>query len=218
VTLTWAAAVTERVGLGTSVLVAPMHNPLEMANILASLDVLSGGRLVVGVGVGWSRAEYEALGHTFGDRGARADEILELWRAAWTDDPASFHGDHYDFDDIRVLPQPDRAIPIWVGAGAEAGYRRAVDRGDGFQLIGVTPDEARPVIERLRRDRPDPDDFTISLRTGWDPNGMDPDVISAEHAAYAEAGVQHVVSAPWRNDLPAWLNSMEKLARLTGLS
>ena len=139
-TLTWAAAVTERVGLGTSVLVAPMHNPLETANTLASIDALSGGRLVVGVGVGWSAAESEALGYSFEDRGARADEILDVWRAAWTDDPAGFHGDHYDFDGVRVLPQPAHPISIWVGAGVEAGYRRAVERGDGFQLISVTPD------------------------------------------------------------------------------
>lgn len=216
-TLTWAAASTERIGLGTSVWVAPMHEALESANAFASLDVLSGGRLTIGVGVGWSEREYQALGRDFGDRGARADEIIDVWRAAWGEDPASFHGDHHDFTDIRVLPRPERRIPIWVGAGSEPGYRRAVERADGFQLLGLDPEAARPVVERLRRDRPDPDDFTISLRTGWDPNGMDPDVIRAEHDAYAEAGVQHVVSAPWRTDVESWLDSMARLAELTGL-
>jgi ABC-type Fe3+-hydroxamate transport system substrate-binding protein len=72
------------------------------------------------------------------------------------------------------------------------------------------------VIERLRRDRPE-ESFTISLRTGWDPNGMDPDRIETEYAAYAAAGVQHVVAAPWRSDLDSWLDSMRKLAELTGL-
>jgi len=91
-TLTWAAAVTERVRLGTSVLVVPQHNPVWLANHLASVDAMSGGRLVVGAGVGWSRREYEALGVSFADRGRRLDEILELLRVAWQDDPVSFAG------------------------------------------------------------------------------------------------------------------------------
>src|SRR5690242_13662322 len=89
-TLTWAAAVTERVRLGTSVLVVPQHNPVWLANHLATVDAMSGGRLLLGAGVGWSEREYEALGQGFGDRGRRLDEILELLRTAWRDDPASF--------------------------------------------------------------------------------------------------------------------------------
>jgi probable F420-dependent oxidoreductase len=216
VTLSWAAAVTERVRLGTSVWVAPLHHPVESANTLASLDVLSGGRLTIGVGVGWSEAEFDALGQRFGDRGDRTDEILDLWRACWRDDPVRFEGEHYRLDDVRVLPQPVGDMPIWVGGGTERAHRRAVERGDGFQLIGLKPDRARPVIERIRRDRPE-ESFTISLRTGWDPNGMDPDEIVAEHAAYADAGVQHVVAAPWRKDLASWLDSMRRLADLTDL-
>jgi probable F420-dependent oxidoreductase len=216
VALTWAAAVTERVGLGTSVWVAPMHNPVESANTLASLDVLSGGRLTVGVGVGWSEAEFAALGYGFADRGTRTDEIIDLWRACWRDDPVRFDGHHYRVDDVRVLPQPARDVPVWVGGGTDRAHRRAVDRGDGFQLIGLKPEQARPVVERLRRDRPE-ESFTISLRTGWDPNGMDPDEIVAEQAAYADAGVQHVVAAPWRRDLESWLDSMRRLAEITGL-
>lgn len=216
VALTWAAAATERVGLGTSVWVAAMHNPVESANTFASLDSLSGGRLVVGVGVGWSAAEFDALGHDFGNRGNRTDEIIDLWRACWRDDPVHFHGRHYHVEDVRVLPQPAGEVPIWVGGGTDRAHRRAVERGDGFQLIGLKPDQARPVIDRLRRDRPD-DSFTISLRTGWDPNGMDPAEIVAEHAAYAEAGVQHVVAAPWRSNIEEWLDSMRRLADLTGI-
>ena len=121
-----------------------------------------------------------------------------MLRTAWRDDPASFHGEHYDFDDIRVVPKPAHDIAIWVGGSSERAYRRGVELGDGYQIIGVTPEEAQPVIARLRRDRPE-DTFTISLRTGWDPQGMDPDRIREEHVAFAEAGVQHVVSAPWRS-------------------
>ncbi|MGZ6908860.1 MAG: TIGR03619 family F420-dependent LLM class oxidoreductase [Acidimicrobiia bacterium] len=216
-TLTWAAAVTERVGLGTSVLVLPQHNPLALANALASLDALSHGRVTVAAGVGWSEAEFVALGYSFQDRGRRTDEIIALLRTVWRDDPASFSGDFYAFADLRVLPQPAHEIPIWIGGGVEAAYRRAVGLGDGFQLIGLTPEECAAPVARLRADRPEPE-FTISLRTGWDPLGMDHDRIRREHDDYAAAGVQHVVCAPWRNDLDDWLRSMDTLAELVGTS
>ena len=215
VTLSWAAAVTERVGLGTSVLVVPSHEPVGLANALASLDNLSGGRLVVGAGVGWSEAEFVALGHDFHTRGRRLDEALALFRAVWADDPVTFHGEFSDLEDIRVLPKPADRIPIWIGGGTDAAHRRAVELGDGFQVIGVTPDEAAAVVARLRDARPEPE-FTISLRTGWDPQGMDPGVIGEERAAFAEAGIQHVVAAPWRNDLDGWLRSMDLLADIVG--
>jgi probable F420-dependent oxidoreductase len=216
VTLTWAAAVTEEIGLGTSVLVVPQHPPLELANSLASLDALSGGRLTLGVGVGWSAGEFEALGQGFHDRGARLDEILDMWRVVWRDDPASFHGPTISFDDLRVLPKPHGPIPILVGGGTERARRRAVERGDGFHFIGVTPDEIRGPIAELRAERPEPE-FTISFRTGWDPQGMEHDRIRAERDAYEDAGVGYVVSAPWRTDLDSWLRSMELLADLIGI-
>lgn len=213
VTLSWAAAVTERVGVGTSVLVVPTHHPLALANSLASLDNLSGGRLVVGVGVGWSEAEYRALGAEFFDRGRRLDEALALFRAAWSEDPLSFHGRYTDCDDIRVLPRPAGPVPLWVGGGSEPAYRRAAELGDGYQAIGLTPEQAVSVVARVRALRPDPT-FTISLRTGWDPQGMDPARIADERVAFAEAGIQHVVAAPWQRALDAWLSSMERLAEL----
>jgi probable F420-dependent oxidoreductase len=216
VTLTWAAAVTEHVALGTSVLVAPQHPPLAMANTLASLDRLSGGRIIAGVGVGWSAGEFAALGQSFDDRGDRLDEILDAWRVVWRDDPASFHGSTVSFDDLRVLPKPAHDIPIWIGGGVARARRRAVERGDGFHFIGVTPDEVRAPIAELRAERPEPA-FVMSLRTGWDPQGMDPDLIRAERDAYEAAGIQYVVSAPWRTDLDDWLRTMELLAGIVGI-
>ena len=215
-TLTWAAAVTEQVRLGTSVLVVPQHNPVWLANHLASVDAMSGGRLIVGAGVGWSRREYEALGMSFGDRGRRLDEILDLLRVAWRDDPVSFSGDTYEITDIRFLPKPAHEIPIWIGGGVEAAFRRAVDHGDGFHVVGLKPPEVVPIVERLRRDRPEPS-FTISARTGWDPQGMDPGLIREERAAFEAAGVQHMVAAPWQKDLDGWLRSMDHLADLLDL-
>jgi probable F420-dependent oxidoreductase len=212
-TLAWAAAATERVGLGTSVMVVPMHEPVSLANQLASLDALSKGRLRLAVGVGWSEAEYAAVGADFSTRGPRLDEALELFRVLWRDDPASFEGTFRSFTGMRLLPKPVGAIPIWVGGRSEVAHRRAVTKGDGFQLIGVTPEQAAPIVARLRADRPEAD-FTISLRTGWDPLGMDPQQIRDEHVAFAEAGIQHVVAAPWRKDLAEWRQAMRELAAL----
>jgi probable F420-dependent oxidoreductase len=215
-TLSWAAAVTERVRLGTSVLVVPQHNPVWLANHLATVDQMSGGRLVVGAGIGWSEREYEALGQGFHDRGRRMDEILDLLRSAWRDDPVTFDGERYPLREIRFLPKPAHAIPIWVGGGVEAAFRRGVEKGDGFHVVGLKPPELVPIVERLRRDRPEPA-FTISARTGWDPQGMDPGLIREERDAFEAAGVQHMVAAPWQTDLDAWLRSMDLLADLVGL-
>ncbi len=212
-TLTWAAAATERVGLGTSVLVVPQHNPLALANALASLDALSGGRLTIGAGVGWSAAEFAALGHSFADRGRRMDEMLDVLRACWGPDPVDFDGQFVHLDAMKVQPKPAHRIPIWVGGGSEPAYRRAAERGDGFHAIGLDPDGAARVVERMRRDRPE-SSFTISLRTGWDPQGMEPDQIRRERDAFELAGIQHVVGAPWRNDAASWMRSMELLAEL----
>ena len=215
-TLTWAAASAPTIGLGTSVLVLPQHNALALANSLASLDALSGGRLTIAAGVGWSKAEFDALQWPFENRGRRMDEIIRVLRTCWSEDPASFDGEFWNFDDLRVLPKPAHPIPIWIGGSSERAYRRGVELGDGFQLIGITPEQAVEPIRRLREVRPD-ESFTISLRTGWDPLGMEPDLIRRELDGFAAAGIQHVVSAPWRTTLDEWLQSMELLAETTGL-
>ena len=211
--LGWAAAATTSIGLGTSVMVVPQYHPLQLANALATLDQLSGGRVILGAGVGWSEAEFAALDQDFTTRGQRLDEAIDIMRAVWDADPASFTGDHYRFDDLKVQPKPAHRIPILIGGGSEATFRRAVERGDGFHAISTDPGDLAPIVTRLRETRPG-DDFLISYRTGWDPQGMDPGVIADEAAAYAAAGVQHVVSAPWRDSLDDWLRSMELLVEI----
>ena len=213
-TLTWAAAATATIGVATSVLVVPQYHPLWLANATSSLDALSGGRLKLGVGVGWSEAEFEALDQGFHDRGKRADEILEILALCWSTDPASYHGAFYDFDDIKVQPKPAHPIEVWIGGSSPAAFERARRFGSGFQLIGLKPDTIAGPIRRLRSDHPDPANFTIGLRTGWDPQGMNPDQIVEEKQGFAAAGVQHVVCAPWRTDLDGWMRSMEQLAGL----
>ena len=210
--LTWAGAATRSIGLGTSVLVVPQYHPLWLANATSSLDALTGGRLRLGVGVGWSEAEFEALGQDFHTRGARADEILEALELCWTTDPSSYKGAFYEFTDIKVQPKPAHPIEVWIGGRGDAAFRRARRFGSGFQLIGLKPGTIAEPVQRLRADHPDPDRYTISLRTGWDPQGMSPDEIASERDAFAAAGVQHVVAAPWQTDIGSWLRSMEMLA------
>src|ERR1700680_2522589 len=127
-TLTGAAACTSRVGLGTSVLVLPMRHPLPLAKELATLQNLSGGRLILGAGVGWLEAEFAALGVPFRERGRRMDEGITLMRAVWSEDPVSFEARYIPavVKNMRSMPQPETPIPIWIGGTSEAALRRAV--------------------------------------------------------------------------------------------
>jgi hypothetical protein len=170
--------------------------------------------------VGWSEAEFDALGQDFHTRGRRTDEILEAVHACWTTDPTSHEGEFFAFDDIRVLPKPAHPIDVWVGGSSDAAFGRAKRHPwiAGFQLIGLKPDTIVDPIKRLRDEHPDADAFTISLRTGWDPQGMPPEEIAAELEQFEAAGVQHVTSAPWRSSVDEWIRSMELLADIAGLA
>ena len=138
--LTWAGAVTERVGLGTSVLVVPLYPAALLANTLASLDQLSGGRVILGAGVGWLEAEFRAAGVPMSERGARMDEALDVLRACWSEDPIHFEGRWLELQDVRMQPQPARPIPVWIGGSGERAYRRAVEKGDGFHAVRRDPE------------------------------------------------------------------------------
>jgi probable F420-dependent oxidoreductase len=211
--LTWAAAVTERVRLGTSVLVLPMRHPLPLAKELATLQNLSDGRLILGAGVGWLEAEFRALGVPFHERGRRTDEGVAVMRAVWTQDPVTFHAKYIDaeIDEMTMRPQPVKPIPIWFGARSEAAYARTVRIGDGWHGSQLSPEEAAPVIARLRRDRPEPE-FTISLRYHW--NGKDAGVLRAAVAAYAAVGVQHLMVHPLDRDVDDWNTVIEGVGRV----
>ena len=167
-TLTWAAAFTKKIGLGTSVLVLPMRHPLPLAKELATLQNLSEGRLILGAGVGWMEAEFAALGVPFRERGRRMDEGIAMMRAVWNQDPVSFPARHIPavIEDMRMLPQPVKPIPIWIGGSSEAALTRAA-RLDGWHGSRLAPEEAAPIVRRLREQRPEAE-FAISLRYGWD--------------------------------------------------
>ena len=131
--LTWAAAVTKRVRLGTSVLVLPMRHPLPLAKELATLQNFSEGRLILGAGVGWLEAEFAALGVPFRERGRRMDEGIAMMRAVWSEDPVTFRSRWVPavIEYMRMLPKPVKPIPIWIGGSSEAALARAL-RLDGW--------------------------------------------------------------------------------------
>jgi probable F420-dependent oxidoreductase len=140
--LSFAAAATSTIGLGTGVLLLPEHNPVLMAKQAATLDNLSGGRFTLGIGVGWSREEFDALGVPFERRAARTAEYVAAMRTLWRDDLASFDGEFVSFESVRVNPKPVGAhgIPIVVGGNSDAALRRVAAWGDGwygFNLAGV---------------------------------------------------------------------------------
>jgi probable F420-dependent oxidoreductase len=209
-TLTWAAAFTKRVRLGTTVLVLPMRHPLPLAKELATLQLLSGGRLILGAGVGWMEAEFNALGVPFKERGRRMDEGIAMMRAVWTQDPVTFPTKYIaaEIADMRMRPHPPY-IPIWIGGRSDPAIARAL-RHDGWHGSRTTVEEAPAVVARLRAVRPEPE-FTISLRSSWD--GQDDGELRARLQGYAAAGIQHVLIEPFERELIDWLRAVERVAR-----
>src|SRR6202012_716843 len=127
VSMSYIAAHTSRIGVGVSVLIMPYRNPIPTAKALATLDLMSGGRVIVGVGVGWNEAESKALGVPFNERGARTNEYLRLWQACWAPGLVSFDGKFFSFADMHVNPKPvpQPHPPIWIGGFSDAALRRA---------------------------------------------------------------------------------------------
>lgn len=152
VMLTWLAAQTSRVRLGTSVLVLPYLHPMVLAKELATLDHLSGGRLTVGVGVGSLPEENAALGVAYDTRGAYCNEFLEVMRRLWTEERASFHGRFFDFEDLISSPKPLQQPhpPIVIGGNRPPALRRVASLGDGWHPLGVSPDGVRRRLETIR--------------------------------------------------------------------
>jgi probable F420-dependent oxidoreductase len=138
--LAHVAAVTERVTLGTEVLVLPQRHPTLVAKQVSTLDTLSGGRVRLGVGVGWQESEYEALGESFRTRGTRMDEAIRLLRAYWTDAEVNAPGPHYPMTAMAMEPKPPQGgrLPIWIGGMSEAAFRRVGQLGDGWLASRIT--------------------------------------------------------------------------------
>jgi len=150
-TLSWLAGLTRGIRLGTTVLIVPYRHPLLIARMAANLNDLSGGRLILGVGVGSLREEFELLGAPFEDRGARADDAMRALRAALSRTQPEYHGRYFDFEGFLVEPcavQP--RVPMWVGGRTRRSLRRAVELGDGWAPFGLRSDEIAGMLQRAR--------------------------------------------------------------------
>ncbi len=211
IALSFAAAASSRIRLATGVLLLPEHNPVIVAKQAASLDRLSGGRLTLGIGIGWSREEFEALGVPFERRAARTAEYVAAMRTLWREDVASFDGQFVAFDPIRVNPKPvaRQGLPVVVGGNSNAALGRVAAWGDGwygFNLEGV--DEVRDRIGRLKK---------LCAQAGRDRAGLRLAVALAaprveDVGALAELGVDELVLVEAPPDtadaVPGWISAL----------
>ncbi len=147
----YLAGLTERLELGTNILILPQRPAVLVAKQAAELDVLCGGRLRLGIGIGWNKVEYDALGYDFHNRGRRCEEQVALLRALWTQPLVTFRGQYHTVEDAGINPLPvQRPIPIWFGGLADAVLRRMARLGDGWMPNPLPVDKGRAVVERLR--------------------------------------------------------------------
>lgn len=206
--LAYAAAVTKRIRLATGVVILPQRHPLYVAKEMATLDLLSGGRTILGIGSGWLKEEFEALGLDFHVRGARTDEAIKSLRALWRDNPSNFHGKHFDFGPVLSFPKPAQTsgIPIHIGGHSPAAARRAGRLGDGFF----------PAVS----DVPKLNELFALMRAEADKAGRDANKIELScvgRAAvdslktFADIGISRVVVAPPAFDTEGLTRGLEKI-------
>lgn len=199
--LTWVAAATERIKLATGILILPQRNPAVLAKEVATLDVLSGGRVVLGVGVGWLKEEFDVLGIPFEERGARTDDHIEALRAFWTQDEPTFHGPFSSFDKAKSYPKPAQAggVPIVVGGHTPAAARRAGRLGDGFFPASARFEDLAGILDVMRAAATDAgrDPAAIEVTAG---GAMD--VEGAKR--YADLGVSRLVIPALGRNAEEW--------------
>jgi probable F420-dependent oxidoreductase len=231
--LTYLLSITQRINVGTSVLVIPYRNPVHTAKALATADYLSGGRVILGVGVGWWREEFQGLGVPFEDRAARTVEYLRLMKQIWTQPRVVFHGRFTRIAEAGgVRPHPARAIPIWIGGHSRAALERVVAVGDGWHPLGLRPPvglhppELAAKVRQLRdlatAAGRDPAEITISFKApfrfdasvgaGRPPLTGSAAQIVEDLQAYVAAGVEHFVLDFSVPTVPEMLEVMERLA------
>ena len=227
--LAMVAGVTERAKLGTTVLVLPHRHPVLAAKTLATLDHLSGGRVILGAGVGWMREEIELLGAPYDARGAWSDEAIRIMRACWREERTRFKGRFFTFDDIGCFPKPARGdIPIWMGGHSKPALRRIVALADGWHAAFPTAAGLESGLAELRAECATQkrrfEDLAITLRAGLSirpsPGGANrkalqgtPEEIVADLRTFKALGVSHVLMEASYRDLGQMTRTFETFAR-----
>ncbi len=235
-TVMYLLTVTQRINVGTSVLVIPYRNPVHTAKALATADYLSGGRVILGAGIGWWREEFEGLGVPFADRAARTVEYLTIMKMIWTQPRVAFAGRFARISEAGgVRPHPARAggIPIWIGGHSEAALRRVVEVADGWHPLGLRPPvtlHPPEMVAKVKRLRDlaraagrDPATITVSFKgplkfddatgAGRSPLTGSPAQIVEDLRAYVAAGVQHFVLDFSVPAVPQMVAVLERFAR-----
>jgi probable F420-dependent oxidoreductase len=194
VTFGYLAAVTTSLELVTGILILPQRQTVLVAKQAAEVDLLSGGRLRLGIGLGWNAVEYEALGEDFSNRGKRSEEQLDLMRTLWTEQTVTYHGTYHQVTGAGLAPLPiQRPIPVWFGASSPRACRRAGRLGDGwFPLVGPGPkleQALQEVAQAAREAGRDPAQIAMEGRVSWNGNADD---LAAGLRVWADAGASHV--------------------------
>jgi probable F420-dependent oxidoreductase len=196
--LTHVAAATSTIRLGTNIYLVPLRHPLLTARTAVTLDVLSGGRLTLGVGVGWLEGEFEAMGVDFRTRGARCREYVRALRTLWTEPEPEFHGRYVSFGPVKFEPKPIQkpSIPILLGGETDAALARAAAVGDGWYGAGHTPETARTQVQKLRAllDQAGRAAVPFEITASHKP----PTLTRDDVRRYADAGVQRIAVVPWQ--------------------
>ena len=224
--LSYVAATTQTIGLGTSVLVLPYHNPIRLAKTAATLDVLSGGRLVLGVGVGVIEQELDAMGSPYVERGAITDESIAIMKELWTQENPSYQGRFHSFSGMQFSPKPAQKphIPLLIGGTSRAAIRRAARVGNGWHPTALEPESLsqgiRYLRERAQSEGRDPDEIPVSVsaplgeaaQEGRYSMGADPAEILHKAQVYESLGVGRLVISSNTRDGTKLLPTLEMLA------
>ena len=217
-TLLFVAGVTERVRLGTTVLVLPMRNPVLHAKIMATLDHLSGGRVILGAGVGWLKEEFDALDEPFEHRGARTDEYIAVIKNLWTKDDPSFEGRYYRLGNVACYPKPVQQPhpPIWIGGNTDPALRRAARLGDSWHAAGATPEMVESALPKLheyvRAAGRRPQEVPVTVRFGIG-SREENEAIAERLRRYQALGVTHLCIETGYRDLDRAYATLERVAK-----
>ncbi|HXZ87106.1 MAG TPA: LLM class F420-dependent oxidoreductase [Candidatus Binataceae bacterium] len=207
--LAYAAALTTKLKLSTGVIILPQRHPLYLAKQFATLDVLSKGRMMVGIGSGWMKEEFESVDVDYHARGARTDESIQAMRAVWREPVASFHGKHFHFHDVKSFPKPVQkdGIPIHVGGHSAAAARRAGKFGDGFFPTVTDPGKLKEIFSQVRAEAGkagrNPDAIEFSAMGSAKPDAL---------KALQDVGVARVVFGPPSSDPVKLKGGLERIA------